>query len=115
MSQNSIPLLTLPLTLTGSVSANRFVQVDGTVAGAGENTLGVSRSAGVSGDTIAVDVLGTATLEAGGAIGKGDTLKSDSTGRGVTWASSGAKVALALEAASGAGVLIEVLLIPNVA
>ncbi len=114
MSQQALSLLALPLTLGGTVVADRFVTPAGAQAGAGANTLGVARSAGVSGEKITADVLGTAVVEAGAAIAANATIGVDSSGRAVTWA-SGAKVALALQAASGAGVKIEVLLIPNVA
>ena len=115
MSAQSISLLALTLALTGTVSANRFVQVDGTLAGAGENALGVARTNGVSGDKISVDVLGTAVVAAGAAVAAGASIKSDANGKAVTWATSGAKIAIALEAAAADGDLIEVLLIPNVA
>jgi hypothetical protein len=113
MSQQNISLLSLPLTLTGTVAANRFVTPAGAQAGADANTLGVARSAGVSGEKVTVDVIGTAIVEAGAAIAAGATLETDASGRGVTWATSGGKVAIALQAASGAGVMIEVLLLPN--
>jgi len=115
MSAQSISLLALTLALTGTVTANRFVQVDGTLAGAGENAIGVARTDGVSGDDIAVDVLGTAVVEAGAAVAAGATIKADANGKAITWATSGAKIAIALQAASADGDLIEVLLIPNVA
>jgi hypothetical protein len=59
-----------------------------------------------------VDVIGTAIVEAGAAITAGDTLKVDNTGKVITWATSGAKVGIALQAASGSGKFIEVLLTP---
>lgn len=111
----NIAILTLTVAASGTVGACRFVTPGGAQAGADANTLGVCRVAAVVGDKIPVDVLGTAVVEAGAAIAAGATLKSDASGRAVTWATSGAKVALALEAASGAGAFIEVLLIPNVA
>lgn len=115
MSRQSIPILTLPLTLTGTVAANRFVTPAGAQAGADANTLGVARDAGVSGDKISVDVLGTAVVEAGAAIAANATIETDSSGRAVTWATSGPKVGMALQAAGAAGEFIEVLLMPNVA
>jgi len=115
MSTQNLALLTLTLALTGAVTANRFVTASGALAGADANTLGVSRVSGVSGEKAPVDVLGTAVVEAGAAVSAGATIKSDSTGRGITWVTSGAKVGLALEAATAAGQMIEVLLIPNVA
>lgn len=115
MSQQSIALLTLTAALAGTVAANRFVTPAGAQAGADANTLGVARSAGVASDKVSVDVLGTAIVEAGAAVSAGATLKSDASGRAITWVTSGAKVAVALEAASAAGQFIEVLLIPNAA
>lgn len=115
MTTQNHALLTLAQTLTGTVSACRFTTPAGAQAGADANTFGVARTAGVSGDKIAVDVLGTAIVESGAAFSAGATLKSDASGRGITWATSGAKIALALEAATAAGQFIEVLLIPNVA
>lgn len=115
MSYQAIPLLTLPVTLSGTVAANRFIAPAGAYASADANTMGVVRSGGGSGDKVSVDVLGTAVVEAGAAIAANATLKVDSTGRAITWVTSGAKIGMALQAASGAGVFIEVLLIPNVA
>lgn len=115
MSIQSTPILTLTTTLSGTVAARRFVTPAGAQAGADAYTLGVARTAGVSGDKIPVDALGTAVVEAGAAISAGATLESDSSGRAVTWATSGAKIAIALQAAGAAGDFIEVLLIPNAA
>ncbi|MCC7413328.1 MAG: DUF2190 family protein [Gammaproteobacteria bacterium] len=115
MSQQSTSLLTLTVTAAGTIAAGRFVTPAGAQAGADVNTLGVARTAAVATNKIPVDVLGTAVVEAGAAISAGATLKSDSSGRAITWATSGAKVALALQAAGGAGEFIEVLLVPNVA
>ena len=113
--QQSISALALTLVAAGTIAANRFVTPAGAQAGADANTLGVCRQAAVATDKITVDVLGTAIVEAGAAVSAGATVKSDASGRAITWASAGAKVALALEAAGGAGELIEVPLVPNVA
>lgn len=115
MSRQAIGILPLTVLLTGTVAESRFVTVAGAQAGADANTLGVARSAGVSGDRITVDVLGTAVVEAGAAIAAGATLETDASGRAVTWATSGPKVGIALEAAGAAGQFIEVLLVQNVA
>lgn len=111
----SCKLLTLTVTATGTITTARFVTPAAALAGADANTLGVARSAAVSGEALAVDVLGTAIVEAGAAVAANATVKSDSSGRAITWVTSGAKVGLALSAAAAAGDLIEVLLIPNVA
>ena len=115
MSKQNTPLLALTKTASATIAANRFVTFAGAQVGADANALGVCRQAAVSGDSITVDVLGTAVVESGAAITAGDTLKSDSTGRAITWATSGAKIGLALQAATAAGQFIEVLLISNVA
>lgn len=115
MSKQAIPLLTLSVDLTGTVAKYRFVTPAGAQAGADANALGVCRFDGVSGDKAPVDVLGTTIVEAGAAYAAGATLKIDASGRAITWATSGAKVALALEAAGAVGEFHEVLLIPNVA
>ncbi len=115
MGQQATAILTHSVTAAGTVSASRFVTPAGAQAGADANTLGVSRFAGVVGEKLAVDVLGTAVVEAGAAVSAGATVKSDASGRAITWVTSGAKVGLALDAAGAAGAFIEVLLIPNVA
>lgn len=115
MAKQANPVLSLPVLATGAIVANRFVTAAGAQAGADANTLGVARSAAASGERFTADVLGTATVEAGAAISANATVKVDSSGRAITWATSGAKVGLALEAATASGQLIEVLLIPNVA
>lgn len=116
MSNQSIPILTLTRAAAGAIAANRFVTPAGAQAGADANAIGVARvAAAVAGEEIPVDVLGTTVVEAGGAIAAGATIKSDANGKAITWAVSGAKLAIALEAAGGDGQFIEVLLIPNAA
>jgi hypothetical protein len=115
MSKQAVSILNMTVVATGAITANRFVTVAGALAGADANTFGVACSTVASGEKFTADVFGTATVEAGAAVSAGATIKSDSTGRAITWATSGAKVGLALEAASAAGQMIEVLLIPNVA
>lgn len=115
MSQQAIAVLALTVAATGTIAANRFITPAGAQAGADANTLGVCRQAASSGDKVAADVIGTAIVEAGAALSAGASLKSDASGRAITWVTSGAKVGIALEAATGAGQFIEVLLIPNVA
>lgn len=115
MASQSLSLLTLTLVATGAVTVARFVTPLGAQAGADANTLGVARSAAAVGERFPVDVRGTTVVEAGAAVTLGATLKSDASGRAIAWATSGAKVAVALEAATAAGQLIEVLLVDNVA
>lgn len=107
------PVLTLTVAATGTIAANRFITPGGAQAGAGENTLGVAATAAVSGNKIPAAILGTTTVESGAAVTAAATVKSDASGRAIDWATSGAKVGIALEAATAAGQFIEVLLIPN--
>ncbi|MBS3936002.1 MAG: DUF2190 family protein [Sulfuritalea sp.] len=113
MGMQSTPVLTLTLTLTGNVGAHRLVTPAGVQAGADAVAIGAARSAGVSGERIPVDVKGTAVVETGAAIAAGATLKADASGRVIAWATAGAKVGFALEAATAAGQFIEVLLLDN--
>lgn len=116
MSDQSRPVLTLTVTAAGAIGANRFVTAAGAQAGADANAIGVARTAAaVAGDRIPVDVLGTASVEAGAAITAGATVKADAQGRAIPWATAGARLGVALEAATAAGQLIEVLLVPNAA
>lgn len=114
MSQQSISLLALAVMATSAIAAQRFVTPAGAQAGAGANTLGVSRTAAVIGERVTNDVIGTAVVQTGAAVAAGATLQSDANGKAITWA-SGARVAVALEAATAADQFIEVLLIQNAA
>lgn len=113
MGMQSTAVLTLSLALTGNVAAHRLVTPGGAQAGADAVAIGAARHAGSAGERIPVDVKGTTTVEAGAAIAAGATLKSDAAGRVIPWATSGAKVGFALEAATAAGQFIEVLLLDN--
>lgn len=115
MATQNLSTLTLPIKLTGAVVANRFVTPVGAQTAADGYAIGVARSAGSTGDVIPVDIHGTAVVEAGAAVAVGATIKADASGRAITWATSGAKIAIALEAATAAGQMIEVLQIDNVA
>lgn len=115
MPAQSIAVLTLTIAATGTIAASRLVTPAGAQAGADANAIGVARVAAVSGDKIPVDVLGTTVVEAGAAVAAGATIKSDASGRAITWVTSGARVGIALEAASGAGAMFEVLLVDNAA
>ena len=109
------PLSTVSLTATGAIAANRFVTPAGAQAGADANALGVSRTAAAIGEVIPVDSNGYCIVEAGAAIAAGATIKSDASGRAITWVTSGARLGIAMAAASGAGYYIEAQMIPNAA
>lgn len=103
------PLLALPLTLSETVSAYRFVTAAGAHVEAGAAAHGVSQQGGASTDLIAATVAGTAILESGGAISANGEVQSDAVGRAVASA-GGVILGRALQAATGAGQRIEVLL-----
>lgn len=106
-----MPVLTL--VASGIIAANRLVTPAGAQAGADAVCMGVCPVAAVATDKIPVKFGEVATVESGAAITAGATLKSDASGRAITWATSGAKVAFALQAATAAGQMIEVMLLDN--
>lgn len=115
MSNQSIPLLTLTLLAATAIVAQRFVNAAGAQVGADGNAIGVARSAAASGEAFAADTIGTTVAESGAAFAKGATLKVNASGQAIAWVTSGARVAVALEAATAAGQLVEVRLIDNAA
>lgn len=110
MSQQSISVLTLTVTASGTVTASRFVTYAGAQAGAAAATFGVARFAATNGEILAVDVFGTAVVEAGDVITLGAALETDAQGRAIPKA-SGLLVGRALQAAAAVGDFIEVLLL----
>lgn len=114
MSGN-IATLTLTVVAAAALSANRFVTQAGAYPEAGAAAFGVTRtSAAQPGDLVPVDVQGTAIVETGAAITADAPLMVDAEGR-VVPLTVGAKspVGRAMGAATGAGALIEVLLVPS--
>lgn len=115
MSSGNISLLTLTVAAAGALAASRFVTQAGAYPAAGGKAHGVTRSkADAAGDLLPVDVIGTTIVETGAAVAFDADLMVDATGR-VVPLTVGSKfgVARAMEAASAAGALIEVLLMPG--
>ncbi|MEO5362451.1 MAG: DUF2190 family protein [Magnetococcus sp. DMHC-8] len=137
MSQQNIAILTLTMIANGTVTDNRAVGFNGGQATvAGQKVMGTSVSRAAHGEALAVVTHGTAVVESGAAITVGQSLITDSQGRavpasGVLGVAAGAVAvtssaangailtgaepsehpfADALQAASGAGEFIEVLL-----
>lgn len=116
MSFSFRPAQTLSIKSAGAITAHRFVTATGSQAGADANAIGVALAAASgAGEQVPVIALGTAPVEAGAAVTAGATVKVDANGRAIPWATSGAKVGVALESAAGAGEVIEVFLVPNAA
>jgi hypothetical protein len=111
------PILILSRVAAAAVARNRFVDFDGTQCdAAGSKPLGVSVNAAAIGEAFPVDVTGTTKVEAGAAIplgAKGLTpVKTDADGRAIPQGGAGEIAGYALQAAGGAGAVIEVLLTP---
>lgn len=111
MSQNH-SVFALSIAATAAITALTFVTFAGATAAAAGNAAGVARTAGAIGDLVPVDILGTAQVTVGAAVTLGAHLEVDASGYGVPLA-AGKAVAVALQAASAAGQVIEVALIPN--
>jgi len=113
-SSGNISLLTLTVVAAATIAANRFIERDGTYPAAGGNALGVTRFEGVSGDLLAVDVLGTTIVECGAPVTVDAALMVDAAGKVVPLAGlSKQAVGRALEAGAADGSKIEILLIPS--
>ena len=113
MSQK-IPVLTLTAVAVGTVAAHRFVGFDGAqLDAAGAEAFGVANFSAVDGDDLSLDVMGTTVVETGGAVAVGDDVVSDANAMAITNPEVGGEkvLAKALDAASGAGEFIEVLIV----
>ncbi len=106
------PLFTLSQVAASAVLAARFIDFDGNHTAADEKPLGVSAYPAETGAPLSVHVLGTVMVESGGAIAKGGPIKPAANGLAIAQGGTGPIVAYALQAATGANQLIEVLLVP---
>lgn len=108
MAQTKQVVLVTTITATGAIVKNRFVNFKGAQAKVGEAVLGVAPYDVETGDTAAVDVVGIAVVESGGAVAIGAEVGADAQGCAVSGA---AKIAgTALTAATAAGETVRVLL-----
>ena len=104
-------LFAMTVIATAAIAASRFVGLfTGAQCGAGAKAQGVSQYAAAAGDALAVDVLGTAIVEAGAAVAAGAPIKSDADGRAIAQGGTGEIIAYAVTSATAAGQKIEVLL-----
>jgi hypothetical protein len=110
MSEAYIEILTLTGTAPSAVSGNRFVGFnDAQASVAGQPCKGVAYSDAGTGEIYPIHAAGVTTVVSGAAVAIGAALQTDAQGRAVTQ-SSGVLVARALEAATAADQLIQVLL-----
>jgi hypothetical protein len=84
----------------------------GTAPAAGARVLGFTTFLAAAGDRVTVSVLGSTIAEAGAAVAVDALLEVDAQGRVIT-KTTGVAVGRALQAASGVGQMVEVLLFPN--
>jgi hypothetical protein len=114
MSRQSKPLLTLSLTLSGTVVVDRFVTGAGAQTGAAGNAIGVAQTAGVAGEVIPVDTIGTTVIETGAAIAANALVESDASGRAVTRSAGVTLGRMAPgQVATAAGQFMEIILFIN--
>lgn len=106
------PMCIISIAATAALSRLRFVTFTGAQAGAGVRALGVADADGDLGEMTPVTTSGIALVEAGAAIAPGALITTDASGRAVT---NGAATfanhnGYALDAATGAGEIIRVML-----
>ena len=105
-------VMRLTVTPSAAVTKNRYLTIAGAVPAAGATALGPAYMDAAANEPVAVTVLGTAEVEASAAIAAGALVEVIADGRIVT-RTSGVVVGRALTAATAAGDLVNVLLIPN--
>lgn len=112
--RNCTPLLTLSVLAAGVIANSRFVAPGGTQAGAGVNTLGLSRTDAVAGDRVPVDAIGTGIAQSGAAIAANALIETDANGKAITHVSGVVVGRMAPgEVATAADQFIEVILLQN--
>lgn len=110
--QGSISLLVLNVVAGGALAVARGVTAAGAYPAAGAGIRGVTRTlANASGDLVPMDVIGTSIIEAGGVVTKDAAQMVDNTGRVLDKTSTNVVVGYALNGATAAGQLVEVLLV----
>lgn len=112
MARTSKGLLAIGVVATAALTADRFCTLVGAVPAGGAAGCGVAHSDAAIGDRIAVEVAGVYQVVAGAAVAINALVETDAQGRAVT-KSAGTTLGRALEAATAAGDVIEVLLFPN--
>ena len=115
MSKASHAIFTDTVIAAAVLTNNRLVNQAGTVPAAGALAYGVTRSDAAIGDPTPVDVMGTAIVEAGAAFGKDVALMVGTAGKAIAHDNVGSKHAIgrSLEASTGDGAFVEVLLVPS--
>lgn len=115
MSKASIAGLVLTVAATAALLSRRAVNQSGAYPAAGGLAFGVTRSDAAIGDLTPVTIDGTEIAEAGAAFAKDVPLMVGIAGKLVAHDGDGDKHAVgrSLEAATGDGAFVEVLLVPS--
>lgn len=107
------PLYSITVKATADVTAHRFVTTAGAYPVTKTRAFGVAREAAAVGDNVGVHTLGTAIVEAAGAIVAGAAVEVlGAVGKAGTF-TTGVKAGIALTPAAADGDLIEVYLVPS--
>lgn len=108
MSMTHKPILTDSITAAANLAARRFIDFDGNLAN-DEAALGVSEVSVSTGQQCPVIAVGIALVETGGDVTKGSLVKADTTGRAINLGAAGTPLGRSLDAATGAGKFVRVL------
>ena len=123
MSAQARPLFALSLLATASITYARFVAFDPApsplpgilgaknVGTAGAKVHAVAGRSALLGEAFDGVIYGTAVVEAGAAVAQGAKVASDAAGRAITQTGTAETAGIAMQAATAAGELIEVLLV----
>lgn len=95
---------------SAAVKQHRFVTVQGAHAGAADIVFGVSAYDAVAGDYFAAHRIGSALVEASGAIAQYAEVTVDADGKAKTAGIGDTPTGIAMSAAGAAGKLLEVML-----
>ncbi|MDQ2821941.1 MAG: DUF2190 family protein [Pseudomonadota bacterium] len=112
MAAAAFTVMTHSVVAVAATPAFRALTGLGTAPAAGARVLGFTAFQAAAADRVTVAVLGSAIAEAGAAVAVDALLEVDVQGRVIT-KTSGIAVGRALQAASGAGQMVEVFLFPN--
>lgn len=113
MAATYVDLLSIGVTAGSALAQYQPVQASGAAATAAGNAVGFTKVSCASGDRVPVQVAGVALAVAGAAITAGALVEVGSTVTQVVTKSAGIAIGRALEAATAAGQIIPVLIIPQ--
>lgn len=111
MAVGSYSEVVLPVKATAAITQNRGMTLAGAVPAAGAAGY-LAVTGGAINDMVSVTVVGTAQAEAGAAFAADVVLEFDAQARLIT-RTTGVAVARSVTASSGAGAVVEALVIPH--